>query len=196
MLEPDHSSPAYYIRFLTMQSLDEYWSPADMGEWKFISLKDIPHCVSEYIQWSSSYPARPVLSVHASPFQEGLYTIWVHFHFTGPAPSDMPVLTVYKYCLSLSSATSDLLCLRSFSAPVGRGYTDITHISYSGHTHIYDYVTGVHRVFALPELDRIITTGADDVIELPDSADQVHISTYSGALTYSTHEFILVDYYM
>jgi hypothetical protein len=185
-----------------MQSLDEYWSPTDLMEQpKTVSLQDIPHCASEHIQWPSPYPAQPLLSVHASPFQEGLYTIWVHFHSVGPELSDMPVLTVHKYRLSLSSGicASDLLCVRSFSIPIGRGCTNIARISYSGHTQIYDCVARVQRVLALPELHGT-TTSADDIIELPesepDSPNPVHISAYSGALTYSGYKTTLVNYYL
>lgn len=169
-----------------------------MESWKFIPLGNIPHFASEHIQCPCLYPTLPLMSVHASPLQEGLYTIWVHFHSSGPQVSDMPVLTVKKYLLSLNSATCPsemlLLCMRSSSVPIGRGYVDIRTITYAGHACIRDFGAQVQRILSVPELNMIDDDA--DVIELPGSGNDVHISAYSGALTYSMDESIVVNYYL
>jgi hypothetical protein len=67
-------------------------------------------------------------------------------------------------------------------------------ISYSGHTEIFDSVDWVQRVLALSKLDGI-TNGSGHVINLPDQGDPVHVSAYSGALTYAMHYSIVINYY-
>lgn len=162
-------------------------------------MTDISHFISEYIQHPLLPHAVPFMSIHASPFQEGLYKIWVHQVEVEGLETNTRALTIGKYHLSLhpeTCASKRLQFIRSFRGTVGRGYQYITHITYSGHTEIFDPQARVRRVFSLPEL--IMTTGdADDnVVELPDSEDYVHTSAYSGALTYPTSRSIVVNYYL
>lgn len=74
------------------------------------------------------------MSIHASPFQEGLYKIWVYFRVMGVG-SLTNTLTIGNYYLSLgpeTCASERLQFLRSFSKPLARKYEDVTQITYSG----------------------------------------------------------------
>jgi hypothetical protein len=180
-------------------SLADHWSPINaMDQWKSVALKDIPVLVSSKIE-SRPYYCQFQMSAHASPICEDIYAIWV-----GIPIQDVPEsagLCVYKYTLSCPTNTSlelPKLSLQSIvSAP--RPYSiDLFDISYAGHLALFDprgYRT--QRVLALRELDGL-TKEADATygnFDLRESGERIHISAYSGAVTYCTQQFIVVNYY-
>jgi len=185
------------ISVWSTQSLAEYWSPTGLMEhWKSVSLNDIPHFISQYIEWPASYPVDPVhLSVHESPFEEGLYTIWVYFRSEFKTTDCTILVSKYRLSLGSTSDASRPSCLQIFTTRVEGCANPTGDISYSGHTHIFDCVRRVQRVWALPEL-HAATNDTNNTVELRDVGDHVHVSTYSGALTYSTHKAIFVNYYL
>jgi hypothetical protein len=79
-----------------------------------------------------------------------------------------------------------------------RSYPIFGDISYAGHVAIFDYDGHRNqRILALMDLGGL-TKEADATygnIDLQGSGDCMHISAYSGAVTYSTHDSIVVNYY-
>lgn len=200
VIEPGPYFSSCQMSVSAIQSLANYWTPTIMmNRCKSISLKDVAHSVSEHIRLPALYVDPTFhLSVHESPFQEGSYTVWVYFH-SDLATMGSPGFRVFshKYRLSIGPKIG-LSCLRSFTPPglVGTGYVNFTRdTSYSGYTEIFDAVKLVQRVLALPgPLE--VTNDTVGVVELPGAGDYVHLSAYSGALTYSTRGAVFINYYL
>jgi hypothetical protein len=190
------------ITVSSILSLADYWSPTNaMNQWKSVALKDIPFLVSSEID-SSPDPGRSSLriSAHASPLCEDMYAIWV-YTVTQRIAKGVTSSTVYKYTLSCPSSTSlepPKLSLQS-TVLASRPYSILSHISYSGHVATSHNGYQVERVLALRDLGhykREVDTmyGKVGLRGLRDHW-HLHISAYSGAVTYCTEQFIIVSYY-
>lgn len=202
MIAQEHSLVLSRITVSSILSLAEHWSPTDLTEprWKSLAITDLPQLVSDSIEHHPARLVRLRMSAHVSPLCEDSYAIWVQVAPDLMYPTTLNISKFYKYTLSCpSTTTSDplRLSLRSF-ASAERGYPIFRDISYAGHIAIFDYERFRNRrVLALLDLDGI-TEAADATyghVDLPDTGDDVHISAYSGALTYSTHDSIVVNYY-
>jgi hypothetical protein len=180
----------------TVESLTEFWCSVDfMEHCKAVPTKDVPRLLSDIIKLPSSHAPqfyRPKLSAYNSPLREDLFVIWAYIVST-PAELSYPKSTICKFCLFLPPAAPPQLHLRSSTCVEGK-YPVFHDISYAGHAEVFDDINRIQRVLDLPELHRI-TNDRDGSIDLPDVGDFVHVSAYSGALTYATHYSVVVNYY-
>jgi hypothetical protein len=178
----------------TVESLTEFWCSVDfMEHCKAIPTWDIPPLLSDIIKLPSSHAPRlfrSKLSAYNSPLREDLFVIWAYI--VSGEGSDRRS-TICKFCLFLPSAAPPQLHLRSSTCVEGK-YLVFHDISYAGHTEVFDGINRIRRVLDLPELHRI-TNDRSGRIDLPDVGDFVHVSAYSGALTYATHYSVVVNYY-
>lgn len=200
VIAEEPSMEASCIKVFSILSLEEYQSPPDPMElWKSIIFKDVPEVVFDKIEHCSSYDVRFCMSSHASPLRNEFYNIWVSMG----SPTDMfkdgaSAFCQYTlYCPLPASGEPAALSLRSLSF-ADKQYPTIRDISYAGHIEILDLHQG-HRVLALAELQRITELEAgdatDDTVEIHGRGSHVHVSAYSGALTYCTPDSVIVNYY-
>jgi hypothetical protein len=193
IIEPGASLGTCHMDVWAIQSLAEFWSPGDFtGHYENYQTSDVPRLLQAAIQLPAShFPRFFRLSAHDSPLREDSSIIWVYI---SSQSRDLDCKsTICKFSLFLPPSTSPQLRLRSSTCVEGE-YEVFRDISYSGHTEIFDSTDRVQRVLALPELGGI-TNGSGHVIDLPDQGDPVHVSAYTGALTYATHYSVVVNYY-
>jgi hypothetical protein len=177
----------------TVESLAEFWCSVDfMEHCKPVPTQDVPRFLSDIIKSTPSAPRSLRLSANNSPLCEDLFVIWAYI-FSARAEGSDPKSTICKFCLFLPSAAPPQLHLRSSTCVEGK-YLVFHDISYAGHTEVFDDINRIERVLDLPELHRI-TNDRSGSIDLPDVGDFVHVSAYSGALTYATHYSVVVNYY-
>lgn len=142
-------------------------------------------------RYSCAHPELFYLFMHASPLQESLYLIWVHFQSSGPERKALDMLTINKYLLSLSSATRaseiSLLLLRSSIVPMRRDFRSTCYITYSGHAELYNYFHRLQRVLLVADLNMIVTINDTYMIKLPGYGRN---SACSGAATHFTDKSI------
>jgi hypothetical protein len=96
---------------------------------------DVPPVLSQAISFTW-YPGSAIcLSAHASPLQEGLYTIWVSVVQGG-------VIIIHKYRLSLIESRR-LSFYRTLSQPLvlwENYFRDDSRISYAGHANVVNRI--------------------------------------------------------
>jgi hypothetical protein len=182
------------------RSLAEFWCPCGLAAtWDPIPIGNIPKLYSEIIELSSFRRARNLcLSAHCSPLHEGTYKFWIRvsFHFTrrnnGPAYAYTPGkfrLSMPFPSLSLSSSLYLLL-----QRPASHRYSIYHDVSYSGHT----YVCVANVVGPRVQVLRSPESWSDwesHSTTLLDKDGRLHMSEYSGALTYTTGDSVFVNYY-
>jgi hypothetical protein len=193
------------IDVFTEQSLEEFWSPIGPEAARNIVVPgDISRICSETIELPTPYRGElPRLSAHRSPLHEGIYRIWMS---TSPYNNGLPppATVIARFHLSLPSSPRSLsanptssprLQLQTFWRARCHYLIDLD-ISYSGHT--VGHFSG-HRVYLAlsPFFSRLSEQqdSSDWVVDLPHAMYPVHVSDYSGALTYATSHSILVNYY-
>ncbi|GLB43709.1 hypothetical protein LshimejAT787_1402210 [Lyophyllum shimeji] len=119
------------------------------------------------------------LASNLSPLREDTSTIWAFISTAAPVDG----VTVHKY--RVSHPHSKPLSITPMSSPVRRGQPQISHevhdVSFPGFMNVRTHVMS-------PEL-------GFKPVELPDSGDHVHMSAYSGALTYATWQKVVINYY-
>ena len=177
-----------------VQSLTKFWSPGDFTDGHEVTqTADVPRLVQATIELPASHsPCFFHLSAHDSPLREDFSVFWVYISSAHNGCSD-PRSTIRKFSLYLAPSTSPQLQLLSSTCLEGQ-YPVYSDISYSGHTVIFNSVSRIHQLLALPELDGI-ATGNGHIICDPDEENPVHISAYGGALTYATQHSVVVNYY-
>jgi hypothetical protein len=193
IIEPGALPGTCHMDVWAVQSLAEFWSPVHFpGQYENYQTSDVPRLLQATIQLPASHsPQIFRVSAHDSPLREDLSIIWVYISSTRLGLGHQ--CTICKFSLLVPPLTSPQLRLRSSLCVEGE-YLVHRDISYSGHTEIFDAFRRVQRVLALSELNGS-TNGSGHVIDLPDQGDPVHVSVYSGALTYATHYSIVVNYY-
>jgi hypothetical protein len=199
--EPDPPSSISRISVIDIQSLAEYWMPKDSIEhWKSVAILDILPLTSDSIHCPCYSGPGFRLSAHESPLHAGMYVIWlcIPSGFTADHPDPTSSSTICRYGLSCNPKGPGVpyqLHLKS-SAHTDTCYDVNRDISYAGHTEIFDYARNrTQRVLSLPEL-QTITNDNDGLVDLPDAGDHIHVSAYSGALTYATHDSVVINYYL
>jgi len=170
-----------------------------MEQWKYVSILDILPLAFDNIECPPSPYDEIRLSAHKSPVHEGLYVIWVCISSTSPSDSIQSTTTTLKYTLLLlpnNPGAPYHLHLRS-SISVDPRHLVAHDISYAGHTELFYYFGNrtLLRVLSLPEL-HAITDDSDGMVDLPGSGGFIHLSAYSGALTYITDDSVVVNYYL
>jgi hypothetical protein len=210
-----------HIDVFSEQSLAELWSPGGLvATWNPVPPGDIPKVCSETIELSSS-SARLLtdlrLSAHRSPLHEATYRIWMYALSFGLHPGPVWTTIVAKFHLSLppppnlsaSPNSSPHLHVQSIWRG-GSNYRIDYNVSYSGHIAGQDQDHRDHldnRVLMLSEVSRgeLADSGYwnddngnwdDDRTDLPCKKASVHVSEYSGALTYPSDDKIVIKYYI
>jgi hypothetical protein len=195
IIEPDASPGTCHMDVWAVQSLAEFGfgSPGDFTHrYTTVQTNDVPRLLQATIQLPASHsPQFFRLSAHDSPLREDLSVIWAYI--SSACQGSDPKSTICKFSLFTPPSTSPRLRLRSSTCVEGE-YPVYRDISYSGHTEVFDSVDRVQRVLALPQLTGV-PRGSGHIINLPDQGDPVHVSAYSGALTYATHYSVVVNYY-
>ncbi|RDB28118.1 hypothetical protein Hypma_001468 [Hypsizygus marmoreus] len=130
-----------------------------------------------------------VLSAHPSPLREDSSTLWVL------TSSDQPKSSFYKYRIlhpKTGPPSIELVATRD----VNKAYPlsdEAINVSYAGNVEIFRYSRQQEYFFSLA------SNGDHTNIDLPDRGTYIHMSPYSGALTYVTEdvwdEKIFVNYY-
>ena len=168
-----------------------------MDRWKSVRVLDILPLASESIEFPFPSRAGPCISAHESPLRQGLFVIWVYILLRSDSQRLPSTSITRKYLLSPNPTNNEPHQLKLQSSTfLQSAYSVIRHISYAGHIEFFDYSRNrTQRVLSLRELDRI-TDDSDGVVDLPDTGDHVHVSAYSGALTYATHRSVVINYYL
>lgn len=166
-----------------------------MQHWKSVAILDILPLTSDSIHCRCYNGPGFRLSAHESPLHEGLYVIWLFIPSGNRAlPDPTSYSTICRYNLSCNPqgpGVPNQLHLKSSMRT--DCYNVICDISYAGHTEIFHNRT--ERVLSLPEL-HMVTNDNGGLVDLPDAGDHIHVSAYSGALTYSTHDSVVINYYL
>ena len=179
------------MKVWAIQSLAELWSTGDITH--YVRTRNVPCLVHATITLPASHsPQFICLSAHDSPLRDDLSVIWVYVS-SARQNGSYPKSITCKFFLYQPPSTLPQLRLRSSTCVEGE-YPVYHDISYAGHTEISDAVNWVQRILALPELPGITNDGGH-IIDLPDQGDPVHLSAYSGALTYATQSSIVINYY-
>ncbi|KAJ7662536.1 hypothetical protein DFH06DRAFT_1324906 [Mycena polygramma] len=127
-----------------------------------------------------------VMSVPDSPLRDGEYRLWVHaFDGTGH-PVYVGALVGYQITLGWDGEPPRWRCLGLVTPLTPAHYR--SQIPYSGHILSLQW-SPVFRISPT----RSSTLHA--TVDLPHSGNCVDVARYSGALTYSTHESIVVTYF-
>ncbi|RDB15575.1 hypothetical protein Hypma_004127, partial [Hypsizygus marmoreus] len=179
MLSPDIRSPhrGLDMRLWRMASLirsDNYASIDAIG----------PLIASSITLTRPSYSPRFRLAAHASPLCSDHSIIWIL------GSSSSPKFTlIRKYHVSHAAVeTLTMRCTKTWDLEnVEKGVPDVsTRISYAG----YANVSSPTKTYSLsdPELREV-------EVPLPNQGDYVHMSAYSGALTYAVDNNVVVNYY-
>ena len=191
IVEPCASPGTCHMKVWAIQSLAGLWSTGDFThDYQLFPTTNIPCMALATIDLPASYSPRVFrLSVHDSPLRGDLSVIWLYVSSARQDGSN-PKSLICKVFLYRPPSTSPQLQLRSSTCMDGECPVD-RDISYAGHTEIFDSVDRVQRVLALPQL----ANGSGHIIDLPDQGDPVHVSAYSGALTYATHYSVVINYY-
>jgi hypothetical protein len=174
-----------------VQSFAEFWSPGHfIHQYRMVSTGHIPGLISATIQLPSCHAPRFIrLSAHSSPLREDLSVIWAYISSAHQEGLDYHTTTC-KFSLILPPATPPQLHLRSSTCVEGNLKSPVYRdISYTGHTGIFDSARQVGRILA-PVEPHGTTNGT-----LLGNGEPVHVSAYSGALTYATYDSIVVNYY-
>ncbi|RDB16104.1 hypothetical protein Hypma_003400 [Hypsizygus marmoreus] len=166
----------------------------DMRLWRMASLihSDIyasidaagPLIASSIELTRPSYIPRFRLAAHASPLRSDHSIIWIL------ASSSSPKFTlIRKYHVSHAAIEPlTIRCTKTWDLEnVEKGVPDVsTRISYAG----YANVSSPTKTYSLsdPALDEV-------EVPLPNQGDYVHMSAYSGALTYAVDNNVIVNYY-
>lgn len=178
MAAPNLSQSGTSLFVWNTDSFQPHWYRTDPVQLSHsVSIEDIPHLGSHTIDLHVPEGfSKIILSVHESPLREGSYIVWVWtLH-----PRDS---TLWKFSLSLpSTSEQSLLVQRSTSVIKDIGVDHM--ISYAGHSILWTRVIDCRGKF-----------GNEVELELPDCGNYVHLSAYSGAVTYSTKNSVVIQYH-
>ncbi|KAJ7512232.1 hypothetical protein B0H11DRAFT_1950265 [Mycena galericulata] len=170
------------IHLISTHTLGPHWIPATppdgVGEFN-LKLSTIPGPDMHADVWHNF----DQISVWPKPLQDGTYRLWISESLWAAARD--PSLRCYK--LSPSDGGHLQLSQRArYSAYRKDLYRSIT---YSGHT--------LRTPWGEPDAKIISSTSGADVGDIPltDSRDHVHLSPFSGALTYVSETSVIVRYY-
>ncbi|RDB16186.1 hypothetical protein Hypma_003320 [Hypsizygus marmoreus] len=124
------------------------------------------------------------LAAHSSPLSSDHSIIWLLVSSSSPK-----FTLIRKYDVSHAGVEPlTMRCTKTWNLEnVEKGVPDgSSRISYAG----YANISWAVKVYSLsnPKLDEV-------EIPLPDRGDYVHMSAYSGALTYATNNDVIVNYY-
>jgi hypothetical protein len=169
-----------------MQSLEAYWTPtALMGQCEPIPVTDIAAVISESM--GSPSTSRPTIYAHTSPFQKNSYTIWIRTRIENVQSM------IHKFMLRLPPASLTYLPHLSLQWSLRWDHRTFNAIPYAGQA-LYG---GDISVLALSKLD--IMSVRETIwwrrLGIPKERHTVHISNYSGAITYSMGDSITINYY-
>ncbi|KAJ7181644.1 hypothetical protein C8R43DRAFT_969773 [Mycena crocata] len=173
------TTKGYHLAASPLTALEKFWAPVDgvTEPSNFIKLEDIPVILADTVSHrvGSDFVHLPdmTLWVYESPIQHGRFRAWLHLKGSSTA-----ALCCYELIVQDDKATwCRLQSIRStVKYPLG--------MSYSG------YIAGL-RVGIVPPID----AAPSRPLKVPGSGDFIHISPYSGSVTYSTAENLVIVYY-
>lgn len=160
-----------------------------------ISLDDLPPLLSLVNTIYPPYSPHLRVSAHACPLHDGnVYIIWA---CTSPDPSLHAATVIHRYRLFLNPANPRIVV-----DTTGISFDQVhralltSGISYSGHSLVRAAPPNTQR--------RIVywgerTSKKDDprnFVDIPHSFNNVHVSAYTGALTYSAGDDAVIDYFL
>ncbi|KAJ7129159.1 hypothetical protein C8R44DRAFT_71646 [Mycena epipterygia] len=151
--------------------------------------KDLPTSFTDKIVVAGRsvlHVARQELAVFESPLQRERFRLWLHVAANGAA-------ALYSYEFVIRGREAGVSGRRRSRVPA----TDfvLSSVSFSG------YMIGGPEVAILPPIAREDRDAEPrrinilQLIDLVDRGDFIHLSPYSGAVTYATSQFVVVVYY-
>ncbi|KAJ7887596.1 hypothetical protein B0H14DRAFT_1237307 [Mycena olivaceomarginata] len=121
--------------------------------------------------------------VHESPLQQGRYKIWLHTWF-----NVAPALCSFE-CVKRDAGLS----WRFLSTTHMPMHIYPKRMSLSGHT--LGYCRGHRGLRIIPPVPTNKESACRELVEFPGRAPFIHLSSFSGNLTYSTDKEVVVVYY-
>ncbi|KAF9467178.1 hypothetical protein BDZ94DRAFT_58203 [Collybia nuda] len=160
-----------------------------------VSLINLPPLLSLVNTVVPHYSPHLRVSAHACPLREGnVFIIWA---CVSPDDITHSATVIHRYYLSLDP-TNPRLVVDSTGISFDPAHRALltSGISYTGHSMVRGAPASTQR--------RIVywgerTSKKDDhrnFINIPHSFNNVHVSAYSGALTYSVGDDVIVDYFL
>lgn len=179
------------------------WFPNDPETEKSSNLAPITEAsplIIETIELESSYGIEIplLLSAKESPVHENCYHIWTCIRFRNLSGR---FSLVHRYRFSSRNSQPELIRRFTLEAQGQGSYRMVREVAFSGHTQVCEYRRNrTQRLLSLSELQENVNlrskgNGDGDVVKLKGVGDFVHVSAYSGALTYSTRDSIVINYY-
>ncbi|KAJ6480024.1 hypothetical protein C8R47DRAFT_1218950 [Mycena vitilis] len=182
------------IHIISHDALRTYWAPTiDVGvtaEFASVSVHDMEKLDTIVTPLSfNKWPFFEAMSMTDSPLRDSEYRLWIHASADHRDQSygygQVGALVGYQLAVGRDGERPRWRSLGMFTPLVPSHYQAI--IPYSGHTLSWDG-SSAFRISPL-------SSPSQATVSLPDSGDYVDVAPYSGALTYSTHESIVIIYF-
>jgi hypothetical protein len=172
--------------------LFECWEPNDSVEQP--SGPGVPAADLPFLPDTFSLTLEPTLDplyawlrsiwVYENPFQQGRFTVWLHGSLNGGAPTLLSFEFV-KHATRVS--------WRFLSSTVMPAQMDPITMSLSGHT--LGRCRGYDKIGIFPPLSVAKDSARRQIVDFWGGSTDVHMSSFSGALTYSTETELVIIYY-
>ncbi|KAJ7506841.1 hypothetical protein B0H11DRAFT_2219520 [Mycena galericulata] len=168
-------------------ALSKYWAPLQMDEpmdTNIVPFSIIPKVLIDTMDVTSGLIdlRLPMLAAFPDPLEHGAHRVWLYIPYHSKKNARRALLCVYRLILpTVTSVGRSHITWRRrerITAPLNYDF----EFTYSGHMHV-----------ALG----IVTPGVLDAvveIDLANRGDHVHVTPYSGALTYATSREVLVSF--
>ncbi|KAJ7211014.1 hypothetical protein C8J57DRAFT_1483975 [Mycena rebaudengoi] len=166
-----------------IDSLEQYWAGPDGADTETpVNVQDIPILISEPIA-----PVRyqnlndRVLTAHESPVHRSAYRIWLYY----TSDSKHAILLSYRLVVKEDGTLEfrQQSCRDTKLQQFGWCFA----ITYSGHSL---FSTGLNLRIIPPQPQAELL-----MVETADAGDYMDVAAYSGALTYATHESVVISYF-
>lgn len=159
-----------------LKSFKDHWSSAD-AQCRALAIRDISHLACHTIDICVPMGLTEiVLSALESPLLDDLYTVWLYMsHHQGS--------TISKCTLALPPTRKPSLRLQHSTSALNNVGID-RKISYAGHSLVWNHILSCGGELG----DKV-------EVKLQGCGDYIHLSAYSGGLTYSTRDSIIIKYY-
>ncbi|KAJ7249419.1 hypothetical protein C8J57DRAFT_1723982 [Mycena rebaudengoi] len=166
----------------TIDSLEQYWAgPHGAGTETPVNVQEIPILISEPIApVRYQHLSDRVLATHESPVHRGAYRIWLYY------TSDSKHAILLSYRLVVKEDRTLEFCQRS-CRNTDRQLGWCFNITYSGHS-LFSNGLNLRIIPPQPQAEHLM-------VETADAGDYMDVAAYSGALTYATHESVVISYF-
>ncbi|KAJ7229531.1 hypothetical protein B0H12DRAFT_225177 [Mycena haematopus] len=185
MLMTPSLDKAQQIHLISNDTVGTYWTPIIHMDGAMESTPVLAHDIPKLSTLEDIHNEQSFnnMYVHESPIREGDYRVWIYGTIFATKAGGL-----LSYRVSIPNNTNHQWCQRTPSMESGSLFR--YSISYHGHYVLYrraqGYVISAAASLASPRPARV---------DMPSCGDHIDVGPYSGAVTYSTHSSIVIQYY-